>query len=281
MKVGIDRLRDLLEAPVWNIAQSFYDQYVEANVRFRQNSGFRMKIIRRQVAKCCDWCAKLAGIYYADNAPDNIYQRHDNCRCMVTTTTERGGYKDAWSKKEFETQREARIEAANTLARPKVIKGYDGTPINYKNVELEYLSKKSRKKGILVNEYENSTKKDNNPEEWPFAKWIHNTFGGDLKRKVIVDGEPHNPDYDWNGKLWDLKTPTTTKYDTLDSRIREGFKQISKRPGGIMMDFTKSPLSYETAQEWTIRIINNKYPYTLDVIIKKGDRFSVFRIIKE
>ena len=116
MKVGLNRLRDLIEAPVWNIAQSFYDQYVEANVRFRQSSGFHMIIIRRQVAKCCDWCAKLAGVYPADQAPKDIYRRHDNCRCMVTTTTEKGGYKDAWSKKEYAKQRDARIDRQKAIA---------------------------------------------------------------------------------------------------------------------------------------------------------------------
>lgn len=92
-----------------NISQSFYDGYVEANAKFRARSGIKTVIIRRELGKCCEWCAQLAGIYDYSDAPDDVFARHDNCKCMVTVKTEKGTYQDAWSKKEYKTQREARI----------------------------------------------------------------------------------------------------------------------------------------------------------------------------
>lgn len=100
-------ISNLLGEPVSNMCHAFYDQYVEANVRFRSKAGMKELIIRRQLGKCCEWCANLAGIYTPENAPDDIYRRHDNCKCMVTYKDE-DGYQDVWSKKEFNSQREAR-----------------------------------------------------------------------------------------------------------------------------------------------------------------------------
>lgn len=102
-------ISNLLGEPVSNMCHAFYDQYVEANVRFRSRAGMKELIIRRQLGKCCDWCADLAGIYTPENAPDDIYRRHDNCKCMVTYKDE-DGYTDVWSKKAFDSQREARKE---------------------------------------------------------------------------------------------------------------------------------------------------------------------------
>lgn len=100
-------ISNLLGEPVCNLCHAFYDQYVEANVKFRSRAGMKEVIIRRQLGKCCKWCADLAGIYTPDNAPADIYRRHDNCKCMVTYKDE-DGYTDVWSKEEFESQKEAR-----------------------------------------------------------------------------------------------------------------------------------------------------------------------------
>ncbi len=108
-------IQRLLGEPARNLMHAMYDDYVEANVRFRSKSGIKTLIIRRQLAKCCDWCAGLAGIYESDKAPDGVYQRHDNCKCMVTFRNEKGKYTDVWSKKEYDIQRKARIARQSEL----------------------------------------------------------------------------------------------------------------------------------------------------------------------
>ena len=92
-----------------NISQSFYDAYVEVNAKAKAKAGVKTVIIRRQLGHCCDWCAKLSGVYDLNDAPKDIYRRHDNCRCMVTVRTDKGTYVDAWSKEEFKNQKSARI----------------------------------------------------------------------------------------------------------------------------------------------------------------------------
>lgn len=125
-------ISNILGEPVSNLCHAFYDQYVEANVRFRSKAGMKELIIRRQLGKCCKWCADLAGIYTPENAPADIYRRHDNCKCMVTYKDE-DGYQDVWSKKEFENQkasRKAREKELLTGAAEKANK-YEIPTIDY------------------------------------------------------------------------------------------------------------------------------------------------------
>ena len=48
-----------------------------------QNEGLRPRVIRRVVANCCRWCGKLAGTYTYPDVPQEVYQRHEYCRCTV------------------------------------------------------------------------------------------------------------------------------------------------------------------------------------------------------
>lgn len=137
-----------------NVGQSFYDSYVEANVRFRSSLGMKNVIIRRQLGNCCDWCAKLAGIYDSSDMPDNIreniYKRHNNCRCLVTYKNDKG-YQNVWTKKIYQTQRESRI---------KRLKEIDYDNLNYKRFTLERRRLKSEGKNIYdsTNEWEKMAK---------------------------------------------------------------------------------------------------------------------------
>lgn len=124
-------LKKFISSTCSNVSQSFYDLYVEANVRFRSRLGMKSVIIRRQLGNCCKWCANLAGIYDPSNAPDDIYRRHENCRCLVTYKSQYG-YQDVWTKKERATQRQSRIdrlnEIANRMDREKFEKKLESLP---------------------------------------------------------------------------------------------------------------------------------------------------------
>lgn len=72
--------------------------------------------------------------------------------------------------------------------------------------------------------------------EISFSKWLHNTFGGDIRLlEEINQDKISTPDYLWNGKAWDLKTASTEK--SADAAIRHGLRQIKENPGGIFLDY--------------------------------------------
>ena len=67
-------------------------------------------IIRQVLGNCCEWCQNLAGTYDADDAPRDIYRRHDNCKCMVVFKSDKK-YTNIHTKSEFSEYRDARINA--------------------------------------------------------------------------------------------------------------------------------------------------------------------------
>lgn len=86
---------------VENVANSFHDDYVRENAKFRSKAGIKCYIVRETDGNCCKWCTSLAGRYVYGEEPDEVYHRHDNCTC--TTTFENGRERqDVWSKKKWE-----------------------------------------------------------------------------------------------------------------------------------------------------------------------------------
>lgn len=117
-------------------------------------------------------------------------------------------------------------------------------------------------------------------DEIECAEWLVSTFGGSITQlsEDGDDGENH-PDYEWNGKFWDLKMLETSKTSTIEKRIRKGRDQIRPNPGGLILDFTRSQLSLDDSIQLSNDLINRKIGFSLEAIIKKGDSFKIFRYI--
>lgn len=90
-----------MTSTVENITQSFSDDYVEANAKFRSEAGLECYIIRishNTMGSCCKWCDSLEGKYlYPDDVPKDVYRRHDRCHCTVTYVNNRRG-QNVWRK---------------------------------------------------------------------------------------------------------------------------------------------------------------------------------------
>lgn len=78
-----DDVSGKLLSAVENYSQNVVDETIKANAGFHYRAGLRPKIIRKAERKCCAWCSGLAGEYDYPNVPDDIYRRHENCRCAV------------------------------------------------------------------------------------------------------------------------------------------------------------------------------------------------------
>ena len=111
------RYENLLDSGIQNVVQFFFDNFLESNAEVRSKAGLKMTVTRTSIGKCCDWCQAMVGTYDYDKRPANIYQRHENCTCIVTTKTARGTIQDAWSRKEFQTEREARIARTEEILK--------------------------------------------------------------------------------------------------------------------------------------------------------------------
>lgn len=111
--------------PMVTFSEKVLDDWVRENAKALRDAGFDPKIVR-EVEKSktttksygpykgrkskikityqspCKWCQGLAGTYDYDdvsNRGNEVYRRHDGCRCTVLYTWN-GKVRDVWSKKE-------------------------------------------------------------------------------------------------------------------------------------------------------------------------------------
>lgn len=110
------------------------------------------------------------------------------------------------------------------------------------DVTAEYQKAATPGEGAVT--YDEDYDQDQHQQESLVAKWLHDHFGGDIRllQEANQDGVK-TPDFQWKGKLWELKTPTTEK--AANSAIRQGLKQIEKDPGGIILDYRGRQIDLE------------------------------------
>lgn len=101
--------------PVITFSQNIVDDFIETNANFHAKAGLNPKLTRTVHGKACEWCKNLAGTYDYP-VPDNIYERHKRCRCIVEYNPKDGrGIQNSHSKKWRESQKDDRIDARKTI----------------------------------------------------------------------------------------------------------------------------------------------------------------------
>lgn len=110
-----DEIAWILGEPVVNFSQSIVDDSIRENAQFQAKAGLQPIITRKVAGNCCDWCKALAGKYrYPDDVPNEVYRRHQRCRCTVDYNPGSGKVQNVHSK-------EWRNEAADVIEERKNI----------------------------------------------------------------------------------------------------------------------------------------------------------------
>lgn len=93
----------------------------------------------------CEWCMNLAGTYSYPDVPDNIYQRHRDCRCQVTYDPKDGSRKvqNVWSKEwssntKNNIDKETLIEYINTPTKTLKSAWRDGIDAGWMSALVNY-----------------------------------------------------------------------------------------------------------------------------------------------
>lgn len=120
----LDQGEYLLKEPVVNYSQAVVDDSIRKNAKVQAKAGLTPKIRRVAESGACRWCRALEGVYEPQNAPDNIYRRHEFCRCQVTYENGKSR-QDVWSKTKWEVEEEQaqveKLEKAIEENKPKEI----------------------------------------------------------------------------------------------------------------------------------------------------------------
>lgn len=108
-----------LGEPIINNSEAFFDDFIDSNAKFRTEAGLKATITRIAEANCCPWCDSLAGTYEYGSAPDDIYRRHQYCRCTVTYQTGKKS-QNVWSKSQWDSSPEE-IDRRKTIGQKSTI----------------------------------------------------------------------------------------------------------------------------------------------------------------
>lgn len=301
--MDLDKFERFISNSFRNVGQGFYDSYVEANVRFRSKLGMKEVIVRRQLGNCCKWCADLAGIYDANKTPSDVFKRHRNCRCLVTHKTEKQ-YEDVWSGKKFKTQKEARYQRFEDIAKEKRInEKYDAIKreLTANNVHIydatdEWNDRATPKKVVIKElnkitidgvDYEVDNKYvlfDLKEHEKVVLENMVKKYGGVMKLcpKIVNPQNIKMSDCIFNDVRYDLKTPGinnpgTTSSDALFNTMFRKKEQATR----FIFDISLTGLTREqaVAQARALFVRDKSKFIETAVLYDKGDFFKVFERI--
>ena len=293
-------LRTTLE----NISRGMYDDFVESSCRSMRKSGAKAVIVRKEIGSCCDWCRSLAGTYdySAGQYPDDIFRRHENCRCIVTVSNEKGHYTDVWSKREYDSERElirGRIEdiqheEARTAVRERkarkrakaVSEGkqfFDSTDF-WKDADRRagedfYTGVKDPGKVF----YKDGQRYEIDGHHVKFEPSQHEreiaeVLAEQLHERVILQpkiDDPPNirmPDYIINGQGYDLKTVSGKGKNTLDSAVKDRKGQATT----FVFDVTNFKVSEDDMLRQASHIIERREWIDKIILIRDNNIIRVF-----
>ena len=75
-----------------NFSQNVVDDAIRDNMQLMARAGIKTQVVRQAEFKACEWCRDVAGTYdYAEvkNQGNDVWRRHDNCRCTIDFISER------------------------------------------------------------------------------------------------------------------------------------------------------------------------------------------------
>lgn len=106
----------ILGEPIVNFSQSIVDDSIRENAEFQSAAGLQPLIIRKVAGNCCKWCKALAGKYrYPDEVPNDVYRRHQRCRCTVDYNPRDGKVQNVYSKQWKRESIRDKIEARKNI----------------------------------------------------------------------------------------------------------------------------------------------------------------------
>lgn len=95
---SFEDIKWILGEPMVNFSQSVVDDAVKTNAEFQSKAGIKAKIIRKPDSKPCKWCKSLVGEYDYQDAPEDVYKRHENCKCTVEYRPDNIRSQNVWNK---------------------------------------------------------------------------------------------------------------------------------------------------------------------------------------
>lgn len=146
--------------------------------------------------------------------------------------------------------------------------------LRYKDITKSFLKNKKPGQGKITFSPEYDIK--NHKNEIKIAYWILKKFGGNIHLiKEVDEDKVKTPDFIWNGKWWELKSPSTI--NAISSKVGKGISQMKNRPeikpGGLIIDLQdNNKLSKNQIRSGIERKMNYDCDISMKVIVKRKDK---------
>ena len=98
-ELNFEDVKWILDEPVINFTHQVVNEVLKHNADFQASAGLKPVIKRTLVGGACDWCVNLAGTFEYPNVPDDVYRRHERCRCTTEYIPDGSRARNVWSKK--------------------------------------------------------------------------------------------------------------------------------------------------------------------------------------
>jgi len=96
---AFEEVKWILDEPIVNFSQSIVDDAIKENAEFHSKSGLYPTITRTvDGANACQWCKAISGVFKYPDVPDDVYRRHDRCRCTVEYDPSDSKRQNIWTK---------------------------------------------------------------------------------------------------------------------------------------------------------------------------------------
>lgn len=97
-EINFDDIKWILEEPIINFSHQVVNEVLMENAEFQSKVGLTPKIKRTLVGGACKWCVSLAGTYDYPDVPDDVYKRHERCRCTTEYIPDGVKKQNLWNK---------------------------------------------------------------------------------------------------------------------------------------------------------------------------------------
>lgn len=269
---------------VGTISRKVHDDSQKKNAGNASEAGLEVRVSRTyddvglSGRRDCQFCLdrECTNVTLDEAYEIGAFQRHPGCGCEITYTTEKGTkVQTDWHSNTWDDVQERvnyGLDDFDITPQMRIAQ----LPQNI-NVTAEYIREATPGEGVISIEPGYNSK--SHKEENDFAVWLHKTFGGTIvHNKDSETKDFHFADFTWNQRLWELKTISSSKYNTIDQHIRDANKQIATNRGGFFIDISKSQIDIEKMSEMIEKSMKLRGLPQTDVLIKNGDLFEIRRI---
>lgn len=166
-------------------------------------------------------------------APGDVY----NCRCTLLHIYPKHE-KEWWQGERRDQETGETIEHMSyrewIAAKEKERYGHVAKRTEVDVTEKYFKNAKPRAGKVTYDKILDETK---HTEEIKMARWLRDTFGGDVhvRQEIDVTEGIKYCDFIWKGRNWELKSPD--EFKSPDGILGTALKQIRKSPGGIILDY--------------------------------------------